>query len=81
MLYEVITPTGEMVGFLGAIPRPIKISLEIPDFEQNRELMNLIVPEIFGIKRESYSSTWDYYNKYVAKNYTEYLNEDRNNFV
>jgi len=55
---------------------PIKISLEIPDFEQNRELMNLIVPEIFGIKRESYSSTWDYYNKYVAKNYTEYLNED-----
>lgn len=53
---------------------PIQISIQVPDSEQNGELMNLIVPEIFGITRKSYGSTWDYYDEYLAKNYTEYLN-------
>ncbi|MCG8411670.1 MAG: RsiV family protein [Bacteroidales bacterium] len=55
---------------------PIQISIKVPYYKENKELVNLIIPEILGVKKESYSSIWNYFNKYTVNKYTEYLNGD-----
>ncbi len=55
---------------------PIQVSIVVPDFKENQELMNLILPEIMEVERDDYSSIWGYFNKYVIQNFSKYLNDD-----
>lgn len=55
---------------------PINVSISYPTITSNRILFELLLSQIFNIKKDdNYQNFWDYYNRFTLKCFEEYLSD------
>ncbi len=54
---------------------PVILDIVTPNYPEHEKLLNLIIPEILGLDANSLKDTWYYFNTYVSKIYSDYIND------